>query len=218
MLESLPKRAFFEFEIPVRYIARPPRIDGLIAKWGREFLAPPLHEIDRQPAIADVYWAWNEDGFYAAFDVPERRGPLRCDPEQWWACDGLRLCIDTRGARDIRRGTRFCHFFYLLPSGGGRDRKRPLAGLHRMSRAKEHPPIADTSAIKVAVHVERTRYSLEVGIPAACLHGWNPVEHPRVGLFYKVKDLGLGSQTLTVSDELGWNVDPSTWATGMLAR
>ncbi len=216
MLESLPKRAFFRFEFPVHRMAKSPRIDGTIKKWGREYLAPSLHELDGAETLADVYWAWNDEGFFAAFDVPNRKGPVSCDTEQWWTRDGLRLCIDTRDARDVKRGTRFCHFFYILPSGGGRDRKAPIVGLHRMSRAKEHPPLTDTSPIRVATHLERHHYTLEIGIPSHCLNGWNPAEHTRIGLFYKVKDTGLGTQSLTVTDDLGWNVDPSTWATGVL--
>ncbi len=59
---------------------------------------------------------------------------------------------------------------------------------------------------------------MEVAIPAACLTGWDPGEHARIGVFYKVKDIRNGSQNLTVTDELGWNTDPSTWATGVLTR
>jgi hypothetical protein len=72
--------------------------------------------------------------------------------------------------------------------------------------------------IKVAAQIGRQGYSLEVALPGACLHGWDPVEHPRIGVYYKVKDTQLGSQHLSADDELGWNVDPSTWATGVLVK
>lgn len=218
MLDQFPRRALFQFELPIHHIARPPRVDGDISKWNRKYLVPPLVELEDEPAVADVYWAWHADGFYAAFDVPNRNGRLQCDAKEWWKHDGLRLCLDTRDARDIRRATRFCHFFYLLPTGGGKDGKRPVVGTHRMSRAKEPPPDVDVSLVKIAAHVERQRYSVEVAIPAACLSGWDPVEHARIGVFYKVKDTHLGSQHLTADDELGWNVDPSTWATGVLVK
>ena len=218
MLDLIPKRALFQFEIPIHYCAEPPRIDGIVSEWEDKYLAPTLIELEDEEPFADVYWAWNEDGFCAAFDVPNRRGRPRCDPKHWWKGDGVRLCLDTRDARDIKRATRFCHFFYLLPLGGGRDGKGPLVGTHRMSRAKEPPPAVDLSLVKVAAHVARTGYSLEVAIPGRCLHGWDPAEHPRIGVFYKVRDTQHGNQHLTVDDELGWNVDPSTWATAVLVR
>lgn len=195
-----------------------PRIDGDIAKWGPGYLAPPLIEIEGRSPIADIYWAWHEEFFIAAFDVPNRTGSLQCDPQSWWKGDGLRLCIDTRDARDAKRATRFCHFFYCLPIGGGRDKQQPIVGTHRMSRAKEPPPAVDVSLIQVAAHVERRRYSMEIAIPAACLAGWDPTEHPRIGVFTKVKDTSLGEQHLSVDDELGWNVDPSTWASAVLVK
>lgn len=218
MLESLCRRALFQFEIPIRYLARPPRLDGDASKWPRSHLAPPLVELEGHSPFADVYWGWNEDGFYAAFDVAGRTTRPQSDPQHWWKKNGVRLCLDTRDARDIKRATRFCHFFYLLPTGGGRRGDEPVIGLHRMSRAKEPPPPVDVSQARVAAHIGRSGYCIEVALPAPCLHGWDPAEHPRIGVFYKVKDTQFGGQHLTVDDELGWNSDPSTWATGVLVR
>ncbi len=218
MLDILPRRALFQFEVPIRYLATSPRLHGDLASWTDDHLLPPLVEIEGIEPFADVYCGWNEDGLYAGFDIPNRTTRAQCDPTHWWKKNGLRLGIDTRDARDIKRATRFCHFFYLLPTGGGRDGKTPVVGTHRMSRAKEPPPNVDTRRIKVAAHVTRQGYTLEVAIPATCLHGWDPAEHPRIGLFYKVKDSQHGSQHLSADDELGWNVDPSTWATGVLTR
>lgn len=218
MIDLICRRAFFQFELPIHHCAPPPRVDGEVSKWTRKYMVPPLVELEDQEPLADVYWAWHEDGFYAAFDVPNRWGRPQCDPTHWWKKDGLRLCIDTRDARDIKRATRFCHFFYFLPVGGGPDGKQPVVGTHRMSRAKEPPPELDLSLIKVAARVDRRGYGLEVALPAACLHGWDPAEHPRIGVFYKVKDTQLGVQHLSVDEDLGWNVDPSTWATGVLVR
>lgn len=218
MLELLPIRAFFRFELPLYFRADTPRPDGDLRKWPRRYLLPPLVELEGKDAIADVYASWNDEGIQVAFDVPNRNGPLVCDPTHWWKKDGLRLCIDTRDARDVKRATRFCHFFYFLPAGGGANKKQPIVGTHRMSHAKEPPPTVDVSLIRVGATVTRTGYSLEVAIPGAALQGWDPSEHPRIGFFYKVKDGALGEQHLSVDDELGWNVDPSTWATAVLTR
>jgi len=218
MLNELPKRAFFRFEFPIRHIARPPHIDGSMRKWSEKYLLPPLAELEEVEVFADVYAAWCEEHLFVAFDVPQRRGVPRCDVEKWWKHDGLRLCIDTRDARDVKRGTRFCHFFYLLPTGGGGDRKQPVVGLHRMSRAKAPAPGVDVGKIKLGVQIERTGYSMEAAFPAACLNGWDPRDHRRIGFFYKVSDMHHGDQHLSADDESGWNVDPSTWATAVLVK
>jgi hypothetical protein len=218
MLDLLSRRAFFHFEIPVLYCARPPRLDGDARKWSQKYMAPALVEVDEHEPFADVYWCWNEDGFYAAFDVPNRTSRPHCDTKEWWKKDGLRLCLATREMRDVKRATRFCHFFYLLPTGGGRDGHAPVLGTHRMSRAKEPPGTTDLSQARIAAHIGREGYSLEVAIPGTSLFAWDPAEHPRIALFYKIKDTQLGAQHLSVDDELGWNADPSTWATGVLTH
>jgi hypothetical protein len=217
MLELVPPRTFFRFEFPLHHLARTTRLDGNLKGWDRRFLLPQLGTIDSQEPFAELYAGWNDDGLCIGLRVPSRSGPLRCDPAEWWKYDGLRLCVDTRDARDNKRATRFCHFFYFAPVGGGRDRRAPLAGFHRISRAKEPPPAIDASEIRLAGHVTMHAYSLEALVPASCLNGWDPVEHPRIGLFYKIKD-GSRVQTLSIADELGWNVDPSTWAAAVLTE
>lgn len=218
MLEYLPKRALFQFEFPLHHKANLGPIDADLSKWPLEYLLPPLVELEDREAFADVYAAWHADALALAFDVPGRRGPLRCDERHWWKGDGVRICVDTRDARDNKRATRYCHFFYVLPMGGGAKGRSPLVGFHRMNRAKEPPAPVDPTRVKAASLVRRDGWSLEVLIPATCLHGWDPAEHPRIGLFYKIKDTAQGGQHLSADDELGWNVDPSTWATAVLNR
>lgn len=216
MLNLISRRALFRFELPVRHCGKTPRIDGNIQKWDERFRVPDLFELDEGDAHAAVWWSWDEHGFYAAFHVTGKRRPPVCDPKSWWKLDGIRLCLNTRPGRDVRRATRFCHLFYLLPAGGGRDGKQPVVGLHAMSHAKEPPPHVALDQVRVSAVVARNSYAIEAAFPAAAIHGWNPAEHPQIGVFYKVRDTEMGDQTLTVNDDLGWNVDPSTWAIGVL--
>lgn len=215
MIEALPRRAFFRFEMPILR-----REFGVAAadvkKWDAAYMLPALVEVEDEAPLADVYAGWSPEGMHFLFDVPERTTPLSCDPKQWYKKDGLRICIDTRDTRDARRQTRFCSFFYALPVGGGSQRRAAVVGVHKMSHAKEAPPPVDVSAIDVATSVRKRGYTIEVAIPASCMNGWDPEQHARIGLFYKLKDIQLGSQHLSATDELGWNADPSTWATGRL--
>lgn len=218
MIESLPRRAFLRFEMPIYYWDRAPHVAPSIRKWNARYMLPPLVEVEDEQPIADAYAAWNADWFFVAFDVPDRRAPLRCLPETWWKGDGVRICIATRDVHDTKRGNRFCHFFYILPRGGGKQKKLPVIGMHKMSHAKETPPPVDVSQIRLAVDVGDKGYSIEAAIPTTCLNGWDPTEHARIGFFHKINDSELGAQHLTATDELGWNVDPSTWATAVLAK
>ena len=60
-------------------------------------------------------------------------------------------------------------------------------------------------------------YFLEAHVPADALAGFDPDEHRRIGIYYMLEDGDFGQQYLTVGDDLGWYIDPSTWATGVLA-
>ncbi|QOJ15454.1 MAG: hypothetical protein HRU75_12755 [Planctomycetia bacterium] len=216
MIEALPKRAFFRFEVAVRARAFS-KFTAEARKWEVRHMLPPLIEVEERPPLADVYAGWDAEGMQFLFDVPGRTTPFACQPDTWWHGDGVRICIDTRDARDVRRQTRYCHFFYILPTGGGSQRRSPIVGTHRMSHARETPPPCDTTLIDVQVDARRRGYALAVRIPASCLHGWDPQEHRRIGLFYKLNDMQLGAQTLSATDEMGWNQDPSTWATAVLS-
>lgn len=222
MLETLPLRAYFQFEFPLHYLDTPV-LDGHVKKWSEGHLLPPLvvleeHDTHDAEPIADVYAGWNEDGLIFGFDVPDRPGKLSGDSKDWWKHDGVRICVDTRDTRDLKRATRFCHLFYALPVGGGADKKSPIVGQQRMSRSKEPPPSVDTRRIRVATNIQRGQWYLEVLLPGSCLNGWDPAEHPRIGLYYKLKDLRLGTQQFAAEDELGWDVDPSLWPTAILTR
>lgn len=216
MIELICRRGFFDFEFPLRQLKRAPRLDGSLRGWTQAHRLPALVEIEGVEPFADVYAGWDADGLAFAFDVRGHSGPPRCDTQHWWKQDGLRVCVDTRGQRDVRRGTRYSHFFYFLPVGGGSRRREPVAGVHKLNRARETPPATDITRLRCAVSLRDRGYVLEASIPGACLNGWDPVDHRRIGLFYKVKDAELPAQHLNGDDEVGWNADPSTWATAVL--
>jgi len=218
MTRLVPNRFLFSFEFPLRYRANAPRLDGDVDKWSDEELLPRLGELDGARDFADVWACWNESGLFAACRITGKRAALRCDPAAWWKSDNLRLCTDMRDVRSLRRGTRYCQQFYFLPTGGGRNGKEPTGGMGIVQRARESAPSVDVSQLRVAACVNPDGYSLEAHVPTACLCGFDPVDHPRIGLYYMLEDRELGQQYLTVGDDLYWFVDPSTWPTAVLGR
>lgn len=212
----VPNRLLFRFEFALRY--RPsPTIDGDLGEWTDEYLLPELSKLDSQPAFARIWMAWNETGLFIASRVEGRSSPFRCDPKQFWKGDNLRLCTDMRDTRDIKRGSRYCQQFYFLPAGGGRDGKSPVAGGAKVPRATENAPTVPSGLVQVAGKRSGNTYTLEGHIPAEALSGFDPNEHRRIGVYTMIEDVELGQQYLTVGDELNWHIDPSTWATGVLA-
>lgn len=213
----VPNRSLFRFEFALHY--RPsPTIDGDLSDWDDRFLLPELGRLDDQPALGRVWMGWNESGLFVACRVEGRSGPFRCDVKQFWKGDNLRLLTDMRDTRDIKRASRYCQQFYLLPAGGGRDGKSPVAGVARIPRATENAPEVADDLIRIAGKRTSYAYTLEAHIPAEALSGFDPDEHRRIGVYVMLEDMELGQQYLTVGDDLNWYIDPSTWPTAVLSR
>lgn len=213
----VPNRFLFRFEFPLRYRSAPV-IDGDLGDWADEFLLPDLGRLEGQVPFGKIWMGWNESGLFLACRVEGRSLPFRCDPKQYWTGDNLRLCTDMRDARDIKRGSRYCQQFYFLPAGGGRDGKAPVAGAAKVPRATENAPPVPHDLIQIAGKRTGKVYTLEAHIPTEALSGFDPHEHRRIGIYTMLEDRELGQQYLTVGDELNWNIDPSTWATGALTQ
>ncbi|MFH0983811.1 MAG: sugar-binding protein [Planctomycetota bacterium] len=217
-MELVPTRFLFDFEIPLRYRARVPRLTGELAGWSEEFLLPPLGRLEGLEPFAPVYVCWNETGLFVATEVRNKSQPLRCEPERYWKSDALRLCTDTRNTRTSRRASRYCQQFYLMPTGGGSKGDQPAAASVKIKLAREDAPSVAPGVVHVVAQVARDGYRLEAHIPAKALWGFDPDEHNRIGFYYILEDHDHGQQYLTVGDDLQWYVDPSTWATAVLVR
>ena len=218
MSQLIPNRLLFRFEIPLRYMPRCPDIDGVLEEWDDAHLLPPLGDLDDANTFADVFAGWNEVGLHVAVRVVGKHELPHCDPKVFWKSDNLRLMTDMRDTRNIKRATAFCQHFYFLPAGGGRNGTEPVAGSARVQRAQNHAPLVGPGRFAVASVVSKEGYTLEATIPADCLAGFDPTEHPRIGLYYMLEDRELGQQYLTVGDDLYWHVDPSTWAVARLTH
>jgi len=217
MAMLIPNRFLFDFEFVMSHRPELPAIDGGLADWTDADRLPSLGELDNRVEFADLWACWNEKGVSIACRVTGKQRRLECDPRSYWAGDNLRVCMDMRDARTVKRATRFCQQFYFLPTGGGPKKNKPVAGVAKIRRAREDAPAVPSERLGVASRVTDSGYSLVARIPAECLSGFDPVEHPRIGFYYILEDRDHGQQYLTVGDDLYWYTDPSTWATAVLA-
>lgn len=218
MSTLIPNRMLFDFELRLAYRKRLPELTGRLSDWTDAERLPDLGAIDGRPAFGEVWACWCEAGLAVACRVTGRKQKLQCDPRVFWKGDNLRVCTDMRDTRNIKRASRHCQQFYFLPTGGGRQGKDPVAGSAPLMRARENAPPVRSEQIPIAAEVFAGGYQLEAHLPAAVLAGFDPAEHPRIGIFYILEDREKGQQYLTVGDDLLWFVDPSTWATAVLRR
>ncbi len=213
----IPNRLLMNFEFPLAYRKKSAAgLSGTLRSWTDKELLPTLGEIDGETPFAPVWASWNEDGLYVATKVTGRSSPLKCDTKKFWTGDNLRLMIDLRDTRRIKRATRFCYHLFFLPTGGSDG--AAVAGSHPVKRAKEDAPAIPSEAITSASRVRQDGYDLEAHIPATALRGFDPAQHPRIGFYYMLEDRDLGQQSLTIGDDLPWNMDPSLWATAVLKK
>ncbi|HPF39892.1 MAG TPA: hypothetical protein P5081_01955 [Phycisphaerae bacterium] len=212
----IPNRFLIKPELALFHFADAPPLNGDIAKWPDAAKLPALCELDNQKPFADIYAGWNDQGIYIGVSVRGRSVALSCDASQFWKGDNVRVMTDMRDTRNIRRATRFCQHFFLLPASD--DSRRPVAGGAKVQRATEESPIASANDLVIGSKIRKDGYDLTALLAADALNGFDPDENPRIGLFIIVEDLELGQQSLSVGDDMNWHVDPSVWPTAMLRR
>ncbi len=167
--------------------------------------------LDERTNFADVRLAWNEFGLAVQVEVTGKQQPAQGDSEKPKSSDGLNLWIDTRDARASHRASRFCHHFLFLPAGGGPDKEEAFATQAKINRAQQDAPIANFADVLFRHHRNKGGYRLEAFLPVAVLNGFDPQEHPRLGLYYVVRDQELGDQFLSVNWDFPFADDPSLW-------
>ncbi len=168
--------------------------------------------LDEQKNFADVRLAWNEFGLAVQMEVKGKAQPPVGDRDKPKSCDGLWLFLDTRDARASHRGSRFCHCFLFLAAGGGTDKDEPFVTQVKINRALQDAPMANLADIPFRCSRMKGGYRLEAFLPGPALSGFDPAEHPRLGVYYAVRDQELGDQFLSVNWDFPFADDPSLWA------
>lgn len=174
--------------------------------------------MDGRTSFADVRIAWNDHGIGLQATVRGKEQPPQGDAGKPRLSDGLTLWLDTRESRASHRGSRTCHQFHFLPTGGGDDKDEPVFVASKIHRALQDAPLAPTSAVPFRCESVRGGYRLEAFLTSAALTGFDSEEHPRLGIFYAIRDNELGEQTLGVGHEFPFADDPSLWDTLELIR
>lgn len=168
--------------------------------------------LDEATNFADVRLAWNDFGLAVQVEVKGKSQPAAGDSDKPGAADGLRLWIDTRDARAGHRASRTCHQFAFFPAGGGAEKDEPFLIQSKINRALQDAPLANLADMPFRAHRMKGGYRLEAFLPAAVLTGFDPAEHPRLGVYYCVRDQELGDQFLSVGSDFPFSDDPSLWA------
>ncbi len=209
----IPARFLLRIAYPCPYIADLPGDpeQGPLVDLPEQARLEPFTEYGAMPRFADVRMGWNGSGIGVQVSVVGKERPPLGDVQKPRVSDGLTLWLDTRDARTAHRASRYCHQFHLLPAGGGSDHDEPAFVQSKIHRAQQDAPLASSSDVPFRGERLRGGYRLEAFVPTTILTGFDPEQNVRLGVFYAVRDLELGEQTLGLPAEFPYWEDPSLW-------
>jgi hypothetical protein len=207
----VPHRFLVRFCHPVPYHKAMPLSGSHVLQLPESARLDNFAALDESENFADVRVAWNEFGLGVQVAVAGKKLPLECDADRPQTSDGLLLWIDTRGDRTAHRASRYCHQFALLPSGGGADKDEPGISQSKINRALMDAPLHGAAEVPFRAVQSKTGYALEAFFSTAVLNGYDPEQHPRLGLCYAIRDAELGDQYLGMNRDFPISDDPSLW-------
>lgn len=178
-----------------------------------EYIVPNFGAFEGQFRFAELRVGWNDNGLFIQAEVTNKEQSLWCRDSQLLDSDGIQIWVDTRDTHNVHRASKFCHWFVLLPEGGGNDGKKPMTSMLKINRAKDDSPTINQTKIAINSKTTKTGYILNAHIPGKALNGWDTNDHRQIGFNFSVVDRELGRQTLAIGPELPITEDPSLWQT-----
>lgn len=206
----LPSNYLFRFCLPCRHAPKAGQADCPVLD--ESYTIPQLGALDDSPSYAQVRLAWSAAGLTLNLRVSGKKEGLHFALRDMLLSDCIQLFIDSRDTHNVHRASRFCHRFAFIAKDGQNLKSRPAGYLLAINRARESPRPIPEQSLKTQVTLEDGGYLLQGTIPAAAITGFDPAEHPRLGIFYHVHDAELGPQSLTLNRDFSILEDPSLWS------
>ncbi len=179
----------------------------------KSFLLPSTSDLLGEEPFADVYVGWNVEklAFLIAVKVPFKNA----GDGDFGQGDSIEIFLDTRDLKTKGIVSRFCHHFVFFPiqvqNFYGREVTRFRGeDIHRLCHPED---------LQVSPDLDDDAYRLNIEIPTACLHGYDPLSFPRLGFTYRINRVGGPPQHFAVSsEEYAIEQHPATWGTLKLVK
>lgn len=208
IVSQVPKNLLFRYRISCKKFAGKSKSKFELPE---DYRLPSLGEFEDQTQFGDVRVGWDDTGLYIWVEVKSKKQSLWCRETQLLDSDGVQVWIDTRDTHNVHRASKFCHWFVLMPMGGGDKNDQPVANSLKINRSKDDSPTINRFKVDVVAKLTKNGYRLSAFIPAKCLNGWDTADHRKLGFNYAIVDRELGWQTLAIGPELPIMEDPSLW-------
>jgi hypothetical protein len=212
--------------VPVSFVAisadchrLPPKTTMLDAKLASSYLLPDTtYLFGNLKSFADVSMGWSPEGIsvYVQVKQPFERS---CYPNVKEG-DCVELFFDTRDVKTSGFNTRFCHHFFFLP----KPAEDHLAGEITHFRSDDAHPLCDPTELTVKASFKsglfKGGYSMNIFIPAQCLHGYDPEQFNRIGFNYRISrgDGDWAQQFSAAQENFTIEQQPSLWSSVRLVE
>ena len=176
-------------------------------------ILPDLSELLAEEKLASFSLAWNEEGLLGTVTV---NSPMTASSfPDYIKGDAVELFIDTRDNKKAGSPTRFCHQFVLLPF----EVEGVTAVEVTRFRPEDAHELCDPALIHLDVQKSGEGYSLTFTLPKEILHGYDPLQFPRIGLSYRIhRHKGEAGHFPFSSKRFNPLQNPSLWASITLTQ
>lgn len=183
----------------------------LQAKEGKRLRLPSTAELLGEDSFADVFFTWEKKGVLININVGK---PFEeASYPDFAVGDSVELFLDTRDLKTAGFATKFCHRFLFLPKEVQGIQCQELSHF----RTEDAHPLCDPSDLSCKTEFSKKAFSMEISLPAAVLHGYDPLSFARLGFTYKINAPGRDPQHFSVSSHF-YKIEqnPSLWSTILL--
>jgi len=192
------------FSAEVRCFALPSQPESLFSNVHR---LPDLAQTLGEESFSEVFLGWNSEGIRVLVHANKPFEEVQFPEIQQG--DSVELFFDTRNVKTSSYNTRFCHHFFFLPE----PMEGKQAGELTRFRTEEAHEWCDPADLQVKAFFGRNYYTLDLFIPAHCLHGYDPDQFDLIGFTYRINRCGGSAQHFSVSSE-DYQIEeqPSLWS------
>jgi hypothetical protein len=204
----------------VPFLLHPPLLDGDLGHWTG---CAPLDNVRREQTVGldrrqvrtpDVFLGWTQQGLYLALQVFDRQIETAPANAWWWTRDNVELFVSTHPvAADQISYDLNCHQFFVVPKDSTAADAAVVGQWHRDGDALKDNLIPDPDIRKV-VKILPDRYIVELFIPAASLHGYDPSREPVLAFNLHVRDFTNAADFFWSAPKSSrTELRPNTWGT-----
>jgi hypothetical protein len=206
-------------EMRIPFLVQAPPFNGDLGLWPAECKLAGMNRVQtvdmsRYPvATPNIYLGWNYQGLYLAVEVFDNQRVFAPANGWWWTRDHVEFWISTRSVTSNQNNyDPYCHQFFIVPGGKVSDGTIGVVGQwHRDGDALKDNLIPQP-LIKNAMKIESDRYIAELFIPAAALHGFDPVHQPTLAFNIHVLDFEPAADFFWSAPKLvQTQLRPGTW-------